>query len=107
MRIITVVFLVVFLASYRSSDAQTKNESLKIQLNQILDQWHRDAATFNHTAYIDAMTDNGVFIGTDATENWTRAEFSTWSKPYFDQKRTWNFNPFNRHLYFESATRVR
>jgi hypothetical protein len=99
MKVITVFFLIVFSVSQQPLDAQNNNDSLKILLNQVLDQWHRDAATFNHKAYIGAMTDDGVFIGTDATENWSTAEFSTWSKPYFDKKKTWDFKPFNRHLY--------
>ncbi len=99
MKVITVFFLIVFSVSQQPLDAQNNNDSLKILLNQVLDQWHRDAATFNHSRYIGAMTDDGLFIGTDATENWSTAEFSTWSKPYFDKKKTWDFKPFNRHLF--------
>ncbi len=99
MKIVISFFIVVLFVSQQPLDAQNNNDSLKILLNQVLDKWHHDAATFNHEVYIGAMTDNGVFIGTDATENWTRAEFSTWSKPYFDKKTTWDFKPFNRHLF--------
>lgn len=79
--------------------AQPAADTLKIHLGMILDQWHRDAAESNHDAYIGAMTTNGVFIGTDATEYWTTAEFRAWSKPYFDRKKTWHFKPFSRNIY--------
>ncbi|MFZ4521625.1 MAG: class D beta-lactamase [Bacteroidales bacterium] len=80
--------------------AQPRVDTLKTHLNNFLDQWHRDAATFKHDAYIGAMTEDGVFIGTDATEHWTTGEFRTWSKPFFDRKRTWNFKPLSRNIYF-------
>lgn len=73
-------------------------DSLSLQLNRFLDRWHHAAAEADHDAYIGAMTANGVYIGTDATERWTTAEFSTWSKPWFDRKRTWNFRAVDRHI---------
>ena len=73
-------------------------DSLSLQLSRFLDRWHHAAAEADHDAYIGAMTANGVYIGTDATERWTTAEFSTWSKPWFDRKRTWNFRAVDRHI---------
>ena len=79
--------------------ALSSNDSIQNQLNLLLDQWHRDAADGNHAAYIGAMTGDGVFIGTDATECWTTPEFGVWSKPFFDRKRTWNFKPVSRNIH--------
>jgi len=67
------------------------------QVNAILDKWHRDAAEANHAAYIAAMTSDGVFIGTDATERWTSAEFSAWCRPHFERKKTWDFKVVSRN----------
>jgi beta-lactamase class D len=47
------------------------------------------------------MTGDGVFIGTDATEYWSTEDFSTWTKPHFDRKKTWSFKAFNRNIYFD------
>lgn len=82
-----------------SIPVSASNDSIRIRLNNLLDQWHLDAANCNHDAFIGAMTANGVYIGTDATEYWTTREFSAWSKPFFDRKHTWNFKPFNRNIY--------
>ncbi len=95
------LFLVAFLACINPMKAQISADSTKIKLNHLLDQWHKDAAQGNHDAYIGAMTPDGVFIGTDATEYWTTAEFSIWTKPYFDKKRTWSFQSFQRNLYIQ------
>ena len=78
--------------------AQKNGESTKQLIESILDQWHRNAAECNLESYISAMSPFGVFIGTDATERWPREEFREFCKPYFDQKRTWNFKSLQRHV---------
>lgn len=80
-------------------DAQTVSDSTVQYLNLFLDQWHLDATNCDHEAYIGAMTGDGTFIGTDASEYWTTKEFSAWCKPYFEKKKTWNFHPLRRHVY--------
>jgi beta-lactamase class D len=92
-------FLVFFLSGILSLEASKPVDSIRISLDQLLTKWHSDAAEGNHDAYIGAMTHDGVYIGTDATEYWTTDQFSTWCKPYFDKKRTWDFTPFSRHVY--------
>lgn len=82
--------------------AQPGADSTKILLNEFLDQWHRDAAAGNLTAYTGDMSSYGVYIGTDATEYWTRDEFEAFCKPYFEQKKTWTFVPLNRTIYLST-----
>ncbi len=66
-----------------------------------LDQWHRDAATGQFENYFAAFeSDASIFMGTDATERWTIAEFKPWAKPYFEDGMAWDFTPFNRHLFY-------
>ena len=99
MKIVVASFLVILLTGHHPLVAQQSIDSARNQPNQFLDQWHRDAAEGNHTAYIAAMTRDGIFIGTDATERWTTSDFSAWSKPYFDGKKTWNFKAVGRNIY--------
>ncbi len=68
-------------------------------INKFMDDWHRNASVSNHSAYVGAMAEGAVYIGTDATEYWTTNEFSDWSKPYFDQKKGWNLVKLNRNIY--------
>ena len=88
------------------SASVTPTDSIKLALNQLIDQWHLDAAEANHPAYIGAMDINGTFIGTDATENWNVSEFSKWSKPYFDRKRTWKFKMVTRNIFLSSENTI-
>jgi ketosteroid isomerase-like protein len=41
----------------------------------LLDSWHKAAAEAKFDAYFDKMTEDAVFIGTDATENWGKPVF--------------------------------
>lgn len=69
-------------------------------INTVLDNWHKAAATANFESYFDAMTNDAIFIGTDATENWNKKAFQEFAKPYFDRGKAWNFSALERHIYF-------
>ena len=75
-------------------------DNLKAEINNTLDAWHKAAAEANFKNYFDAMTDDAVFIGTDATENWTKPAFQAYAKPYFDKGKPWSFKALERHIYF-------
>lgn len=67
----------------------------------VLDAWHTAASNADFEGYFNHFKDNSsVFMGTDATERWTVAEFKPWAKPYFDRGRAWNFTGHSRHIYF-------
>ena len=71
----------------------------KQKINETVDSWHNAAGNAKFDAYFDLMTETGVFIGTDATENWQKEAFRTFSKPYFDKGKAWNFNSLQRSIY--------
>lgn len=76
------------------------NVNDKAKIDSLLNSWHKAAANANFSEYFDLMTDDAVFIGTDATENWTKKEFMAYSKPYFEKGKAWGFNAIERHIYF-------
>jgi len=71
----------------------------KEHLNQIIDNWHHAAANGGQQAYFNFMSDDAIYIGTDATENWTKDEFFEWSKLHFESGKTWDFTAIERNLY--------
>tara|TARA_B110000503_G_C7108895_1_gene397197 strand:+ start:1147 stop:1626 length:480 start_codon:yes stop_codon:yes gene_type:complete len=77
-----------------------KTENQQTEINNLLDNWHKNAAETNFEAYFDAMTDDAIFIGTDATENWNKEAFMAFSKPYFNNGKAWNFTSLQRNVYF-------
>ena len=52
------------------------------------------------------MTDDAIFIGTDATENWNRKEFEAFSKPHFDKGKAWTFYPLERNIYVDESNKI-
>ena len=71
----------------------------KDKINDVLDGWHLAAANADFEAYFDKMTEDGVFFGTDAMENWQNDEFRAFSKPYFDKGKAWSFTAVQRNIY--------
>jgi len=93
----------IFLFSCTSTPVDKALEEKKI--NVALDTWNQDAAKANYTRYFNFLTDDAVFIGTDANENWVKKDFMVWAKPYFDKGKAWNFTALQRHIFFnESGT---
>ncbi|MEX0361594.1 MAG: nuclear transport factor 2 family protein [Allomuricauda sp.] len=75
----------------------------KQQIDQLLDAWHLAASNADFEGYFSRMTDDGVFLGTDATENWQNNEFREFSKPYFDRGKAWSFTAVERNIYIDES----
>lgn len=88
--------LILLLLSAVPSSAQT--ESIQ-QINQLIDNWHLAATKADANAFFGFMNDNSIYIGTDATERWTKTEFVSFAKPYFDKGKAWDFKPYDRDLH--------
>lgn len=73
---------------------------------ETLDAWHAAAGDADFEAYFGLMTDDAVFIGTDASENWQRDEFMSFSKPYFDKGKAWSFIAIERNIYFNETNEM-
>jgi ketosteroid isomerase-like protein len=72
------------------------------ELNELIDSWHRAAAEAKGEAFFGAMAPNAVYIGTDASERWTKDQFVSFAKPYFDKGKAWDFKPYDRDLHVTS-----
>jgi hypothetical protein len=96
-----------FLLSFFSNvNAQSTASDKKQEIQELVNNWHYDAAVANADAYFGAMTNDAIFLGTDASERWTRNEFREWSKKYFESKKTWDFKTKERHVYFSSDNKT-
>jgi len=76
--------------------AQTAADSAAVA--RVLDAFHGAAARADVDGYFGQMTPDGVFIGTDAEERWTRAQFSAYVQPYFARGQGWTYTPTRRHV---------
>jgi hypothetical protein len=73
--------------------------ALRQQVAAFVDEWHDDAA-HARPAFFDKMAKDGIYIGTDKTENWRRDAFKAWSKRFFDRGTAWTFKATQRNIYF-------
>ena len=69
------------------------------RVNTFVDAWHDDAA-HARPAYFDKIASDGIYIGTDKTERWTRDAFREWAKPAFARPVAWAFTTLHRHVRF-------
>lgn len=95
-------FLII---SCKSNEKSNKKEAT-LAVNLTLDSWHKAAAEAKFEDYFSLMTSDGIFIGTDPTENWQNTAFKTFSKPYFDKGKAWNFSSIQRNIYFSDDENI-
>jgi len=86
--------LVIFWTGTYGQKQDPKNEIISV-----LDAWHLAASNADFEGYFGLMTNDGVFLGTDATENWQNEEFKEFSRPYFDRGKAWSFTAVERNIY--------
>lgn len=67
-------------------------------VEQTLDAFHRAASEADGATYFDLFREDGVFLGTDATERWTVPEFRAYAEPFFSQGRGWTYTLLERHV---------
>ena len=75
-------------------------ETKRSQIAAVLDDWHRAAAEANEDRYFSHLTADAVFLGTDATERWSREAFREYAKPHFAKGKAWTFKSKRRDVNF-------
>lgn len=72
-------------------------------INDVLNNWHKAAAEARFDDYMNIMTNDAIFIGTDANENWNKKDFISFAKPYFDKGKAWSFTALERNIYIDKS----
>ena len=85
-------------ASSREGGGGGAGVPARVAVGGMLDDWHAAADVGDFDAYFGRMTEDAVFIGTDASERWVGAEFRAFSRPYFDGVNAWTYEPRVREV---------
>lgn len=85
------------------SDTRRKNDCINDKdimqvIDSLVNEWHHAAAVADEKTFFGRMTEDCIYIGTDASERWLRDELATWSRKYFDQDSAWVFKPLSRNI---------
>ncbi|PRO67379.1 nuclear transport factor 2 family protein [Alteromonas gracilis] len=75
-------------------------------VDEVLNSLHETASTASFEKYFALYDDSAVFIGTDASEVWSKKEFKAYAKPHFDKGRGWTYLPKDRNIYFSPDKNV-
>jgi len=76
------------------------------QVASVLDGFHAAAAGADEEKYFSYLAPDAVFLGTDASERWTRDEFRKWAHPYFARGKAWTYKATSRWISFAPDRRV-
>lgn len=89
--------------SFELGSEKTETEGVKLNsINDLLDNWHKAAAEANADQFFGSMTEDCIYLGTDATEKWKRDELRSWAASAFERETAWDFTPYEREVYSES-----
>jgi hypothetical protein len=103
MRQITNIVFFYFVLLSGSASAHNVSEQ---EVIKVLNSFHQAAASADGDKYFSLLSDDAVFLGTDASERWSKVQFSTYATPYFSKGKGWTYLPRERHVAFSSAGSV-
>lgn len=98
-----IFFVLLFLVVGVSQSNAQKDKSSEQQIVSVLEAWHKAAAQAQFDVYFGFMTNDAIFIGTDAKENWDKMAFQSFAKPYFDKGKAWDFTAIERHVFVDQS----
>ena len=107
MKNISLLILLSFTLFSSAQSSQSQQTDIAA-INKVLDGYHQAAANGEWDIYFDLMSDDGVFIGTDAQERWVKQEFRQYSSGsngwvYTPQQRNVNITPDGLSAWFDEA----
>lgn len=85
--------MITLLLLFALQPADAKGEVLAV-----LADFHKAAAEADRARYFGHLAENAVFLGTDASERWTKTEFEAKYGPYMDSGKGWLFTPVEQFV---------
>ena len=97
MKTLAILAFALLLAGGAALPARAGDDALTARVHAFVDEWHADAA-HARPAFFDKIAADGIYIGTDRTERWTRDAFKTWAARFFERESAWTLVPRERHV---------
>ncbi len=88
--------IALFAALALSAFPMQASDDPAVAAGVVLDRMHEAASRADGDAYFDLFTPDARFIGTDATERWSLAEFRAYAMPFFSRGKGWTYRPHDR-----------
>lgn len=103
-RVLCVICMAIVASAVAAQSVDDASTSRAV--GAVLDAWHKAAAAADEEKYFSYFAPDAVFLGTDATERWTRDEFRRFAHPYFEKGKAWNFQSVARWITFAPDRKV-
>lgn len=103
MRHVRTLFAIACLAAipiFSADRPAAATDTAEAAVALVLDDFHAAASVGAAERYFGHFTPDAVFLGTDATERWTVAEFREYASPHFADGGGWTYEPTERHVIF-------
>lgn len=97
-RILGGVLLVLSLAGGLRMGHADESADAQTAIGATLDAFHQAASEANAAPYFALLTDDAVFLGTDATERWPKQAFEAFARPYFEKGKGWTYVSTQRDI---------
>jgi hypothetical protein len=94
-QLLLLLLLPIYCACLPANAAQANSPDPAIDI--LLDGFHAAAAAADFEDYFGRFAADGIFMGTDASERWTLAEFKAYAQPVFARGQGWTYAPLDRH----------
>ena len=95
---LTLVAMLSFSNSANSLNSVNSVNSDKQQIKTVLNRFHQAAASANFEVYFDLLSHNAIFLGTDASERWTKDAFKDYVRPAFSKGNGWLYTPSQQNI---------
>jgi ketosteroid isomerase-like protein len=76
------------------------------EIARVIDDWHDAAARADEDRYFDHLAEGSIFLGTDATERWTKSAFRAYAHPHFARGDAWTFRSTRREIVLHDDGRL-
>jgi len=102
MKLLKYLIVVLSLSTATVSAEQHAYQPNAKEITTVLDTFHEAAANADETTYFNLMAEDFIFLGTDASERWTKETFSAFVRPYFSKGVGWRYVPTQQNVSFVS-----
>ncbi|GAB5544953.1 MAG: nuclear transport factor 2 family protein [Sandaracinaceae bacterium] len=95
------IVLLFLAAACGAAGARPAGPQERGAIDAVIDGWHAAAARSDEDAYFALMTPDAIFLGTDATERWTRDALRAYAHPHFAVGNGWVMRATRRDVYVQ------
>lgn len=92
-----VLSLVLMVGAWGCGEFEGSNMD-ELKVRRTLDRLHAAASRADGKVYFDQFAPEAVFLGTDASERWTLAQFKAYAEPYFAKGQGWTYAVTERNV---------